>query len=233
MRENRTLTMRDKLLVLTVSIAGVVVLWSLFELRSHQQQSQQELESLRATIETLQTQMRKPPAPSRPAEDEGQRNSEAITSLARAAAQEEARRMMQQQPQQQPLEPGEEPSEQPPQAKRPPPVSYEQSQALVLAAYSGEAEDAEWSRDASRKLNTLLHSRLPGGSRVNTLECRSTMCQVEIAHTSPEAHGEFLMNGFRGWRGSVFVAEEKQEHGELVVTLFASREGMELPLGPR
>jgi hypothetical protein len=138
---------------------------SLFELRSHQQQSQQELESLRATIETLQTQMRKTRAPSRPAEDEGEGNSEAITSLARAAAQEEARRMMQQQPQQRPLEPGEEPSEQPPQAKRPPPVSYEQSQALVLAACSGEAEDAEWSRDASRRLNTLLHSRLPGGSR--------------------------------------------------------------------
>lgn len=59
------------------------------------------------------------------------------------------------------------------------------------------------------------------------------MCQVDVSHTAHEAHEAFLMDGFRGWGGAVFVAGDKQQYGERLVTLLVSREGMELPLGPR
>jgi hypothetical protein len=90
-----------------------------------------------------------------------------------------------------------------------------------------------WSQEASRQLTATILEHLPGGSRLKSLDCRSTMCRVEIAHRDQAAHGPFLRQGFTRWPGSIFVAGEQEDAGELIVTLLAAREGTELPLmGP-
>jgi hypothetical protein len=219
--------MRPQLLGVLLSIASVVALGSLLSFRAHQEQSQQEIESLKAAIAALKAETRKTAAEVKSAEVDRLQLSDSITSLARAV-QNEARQTPQPQPQ-----PGEDLEEQPLQAKRPPSLSYEQSRVAVLSAYAAETADTAWSQGATRQLHTILGSHLLSGSRVHSIDCRATMCQVEVSHTAPEAHEAFLMDGFRGWGGAVFVAGDKQQYGERVVTLLVSREGMELPLGPR
>jgi hypothetical protein len=112
-------------------------------------------------------------------------------------------------------------------------LTYEQSRVRVLEAYSDEAVDSVWSARVTDKLGAAVRNRLPGGSRLTSLECRTTMCQLKIVHTDPRAHGQFLMDGFMDWPGSVFVAGEEQDRGGLAVTLIAAREGTEPPIAPR
>lgn len=115
----------------------------------------------------------------------------------------------------------------------PSPVVYDDSRESVLVTYDDETSDPDWSATAASELDDLLRRNLPGGSRLDALECRSTMCRIDLSHPDAEAHSRFVMEGLRDWPGSIFVADEIQKDGEYIVTLYAAREGTELPLGPR
>ncbi|WP_375743302.1 hypothetical protein NR800_33920 [Corallococcus interemptor] len=113
---------------------------------------------------------------------------------------------------------------------RPPPASFEQSRTRVFNAFAAEPVDGDWSARASRTLDDAFRAHLPGTSRVKSLECRATLCRVELVHRAQADHGAFLMNGLRTWPGSVFIANEAQEGDDYVVTLLASKEGTNPPL---
>jgi len=110
-----------------------------------------------------------------------------------------------------------------------PPMRLEQGQKNVLAAYEAESTDPKWSGDAYQKMDASTRQKLPSGSRVRSLECRSTMCKVVAWHTTSEAAQSFLMDGFHDWPGARFVADEVSEGGGVRVTLIAAREGTQLP----
>ncbi|QAT82764.1 dihydrolipoamide acetyltransferase [Corallococcus coralloides] len=118
----------------------------------------------------------------------------------------------------------------PPPPIRPPPASFEQSRTRVFNAFAAEPVDGDWSASASRTLDDAFRAHLPGTSRVKSLECRATLCRVELVHRAQADHGAFLMNGLRTWPGSVFIANEAQEGNDYVVTLLASKEGTNPPL---
>lgn len=103
----------------------------------------------------------------------------------------------------------------------------------MFEAFGQESTDPHWSADATRKLDVAIRDHLPKGSRLGAIECHTTMCQVEVFHTDPSASQMFLMNAFRSWPGSLFVAKDREEQGEHAVTIIASREGHEPPLAPR
>ncbi|MBN9688031.1 MULTISPECIES: hypothetical protein [unclassified Corallococcus] len=118
----------------------------------------------------------------------------------------------------------------PPPPIRPPPASFEQSRTRVSDAFAAEPVDGDWSARASKTLDDAFRAHLPGTSRVKSLECRATLCRVELVHRAQADHGAFLMNGLRTWPGSVFIASEAQEGNDYVVTLLASKEGTNPPL---
>ncbi|NBD07690.1 hypothetical protein [Corallococcus silvisoli] len=118
----------------------------------------------------------------------------------------------------------------PPPPLRPPPPSFEQSRTRVLSAFAEEPVDGDWSARAARTLDDAFREHLPATSRVKSLECRATLCRVELVHRAAADHGAFLMSGLRTWRGSVFIAREAQEGDDYVVTLLASKEGTNPPL---
>ncbi|NOK39679.1 hypothetical protein D7W79_40845 [Corallococcus exercitus] len=118
----------------------------------------------------------------------------------------------------------------PPPPVRPPPPSFEQSRTRVFNAFAAEPVDGDWSARASRTLDDAFRAHLPATSRVKSLECRATLCRVELVHRAQTDHGAFLMNGLRTWPGSVFIANEAQEGDDYVVTLLASKEGTRPPL---
>jgi hypothetical protein len=212
--------MQSKLVFVTLSLTCAAAVASLVNSRLEQQRSKQEMTRLEASIEGLKADRQS--APVIPVGSD--RRAVALAAAApagTAAGQETESAPEERQPEDARREP------------REPPMTYEQSQTNVLAAFVEEAPDARWSGDATRKLDAITRSNLPSGSRVNSIECRTTMCQMEVTHTDPVAHSAFLMEGFRGWPGSIFVAGETERGGELVVSLIAAREGTEPPLGPR
>ncbi|MHA7628305.1 hypothetical protein [Corallococcus sp. M7] len=118
----------------------------------------------------------------------------------------------------------------PPPPLRPPPASFEQSRTRVFDAFAAEPVDGDWSAGASKTLDDAFRAHLPGTSRVKSLECRATLCRVELVHRAAADHGTFLRNGLRTWPGSTFVASEVQQGPDYVVTLIAAKEGTNPPL---
>ncbi|WP_164013879.1 hypothetical protein [Pyxidicoccus trucidator] len=218
--------MRSKTWLPSLIVACMALIVSLYQSRRHEA-SRAELENLREEVRRLDELVRNQPKV--PPREDGRAVAEAVAYLEQQAALREARMQAlagagassdagaRQQDTQAP----------------PPQPTYAQAQANVLSAYELELPDDAWSGNAERRLGELVRGRLPGGSRLNVLECRATMCQVEVSHADQKAHGPFLMDGFMGWPGSLFVASERQEHGELVVTIIASREGTDPPTGMR
>jgi hypothetical protein len=120
-------------------------------------------------------------------------------------------------------------------AKGPAPArgpTMEDSQRQVLVAYANEPVDPGWSRDAARTLDSTLRKHTPEGARVESLDCRTSLCEIEIEHLRPDAASTFAVDAFAGWPGSVFVAGETRNGDDVALTLVASREGARIPVGP-
>lgn len=221
------LNMRSKTLKLVLAVMGLAVIGLLLRQERQQQQSRQEVERLQTELSAMKASgQRQADARDRIAGD-NRALLAAVSSLQKTVD----RRRQANPPTEEPG--GLDPDAEPRDAPRPPPITYEQSQAAVLAAYAKEAPDATWSRDAERKLDAVVRPHLPSGSRLSALECRNTMCRVEVVHSDPSAEATFLMEAFRGWPGSRFVAGEKEDHGALLITIIAAREGTEPPIAPR
>lgn len=201
-------------------IAGVAFIGLLYSIRDRHEPPQSEVASLRAEVASLKMAIRGQERASQWPDD---------SRGATAAARQQIRRPTDEAAPQVPAQPDES-AGRPDHAVR---MTYEQSQTMVLDAYAEETADSTWSAKATDKLNAVVRGNLPSGSRLSALECRTTMCQVKVIHATPQSHMSFLMDGFKDWPGSVFVAGEQQDRGDLVVTLIAAREGTEPPLGPR
>lgn len=118
-------------------------------------------------------------------------------------------------------------------ARRAPRITFEDSRQRVQSAFATEAVDASWASEAEHKLEGIVRGHLPTGSRLSGLACHASMCEVDVTHADSKAQADFLLTGFTGWPGSLFVAGETPQHGEVAVTIFAAREGTELPIAPR
>jgi hypothetical protein len=189
-------------------------------IREDQLHSQREIDRLSTALTQVQTELtRRSGAPSADSDAE-RRAIGRVAQLARAEARDQALAAL---------------AEHDPrdQAQNAPPITFEDSQQRVRSAFAAETVDAEWSPDAERKLEGIVRSHLPTNSRLNSLACRSSMCEVQVTHADAKAQADFLMTGFRGWPGSLFVTAEKPEHGEIAVTIIAAREGTEPPIAPR
>lgn len=208
--------MRSKLLWLTAAAATIAVLWSVLDSRSQQQALHHDVQRFQADIDELKGELRH-----RTNSVLVGNASPEVASLARREARAEAQQVLDSQAVSDDA-----------RSAKPPPVSFEQSQTAVFEAFGQEDIDPQWRADATRKLDAAIRDRLPTGSRLGSIECHTTMCRVEVFHHDPNAGQAFVMDAFRDWPGSLFVAKDRQERGEHVVTIIASREGHELPLAP-
>lgn len=102
--------------------------------------------------------------------------------------------------------------------------TIEQVNSVVLNAYDSEKVDPTWAATAAKDLNNLVSKSLPEHSRVFSIQCRTTMCRIEVQHTNQETAQLFLDSGFRDWHGGVLVAAETEKEGSLIQTLIPMRE---------
>lgn len=111
--------------------------------------------------------------------------------------------------------------------------TQEQVQETVLSAYAKEENDSSWSRNAERQITAELNHELPDGSRLLSVECRTTMCYIEVSHTDDTIAGSFLMKAFREWHGGVMVAGQEKNGTGATQALVAFRENTVPPYARR
>jgi hypothetical protein len=106
---------------------------------------------------------------------------------------------------------------------------------FILEAFAAEADDARWARATEGQLQSKIADRLPTGSSVDSVECRSVLCRVTTVHRSQDAIDAFQLQAFkeestRVWGGDAFTyIESEDEGGELAVVSYVAREGHPLP----
>jgi hypothetical protein len=114
--------------------------------------------------------------------------------------------------------------------------SYAPVHDAMEAAFVSEPTDASWSRDARRTMENGVAAHLPEGSRITSVDCRSTLCRVEMTHDNYRRAKEFANGAFaspegRPWNGAYTsgpVAKDERT-GQITFVAYLTREGAELP----
>ncbi|MBN8469568.1 hypothetical protein JYJ95_23950 [Corallococcus exiguus] len=206
----------------TTAIVGM-----LFALVGHQRASEQELAELRAQVDKATAGAGTDQAQRRAAAEAAMRLWANTPGARPPSGQAQAASPMGQAPTAQVSEPGDEADS----AHAPPPsTSFEESRTRVFTAFDQEPVDGDWSAQASKVLNDAFRNHLPATSHVKSLDCKATLCRVELVHRDATTQGTLLRSGMRTWPGSIFVASEVQQGPDYVVTLIAAKEGTNPPL---
>lgn len=116
----------------------------------------------------------------------------------------------------------------------PPALTPEEMRDDVEARFLSDSQDRSWSRPADERARTMILARLPAGSRLSALECRSSLCRAETTHADHETYRRF----FRGllaapdagpeamWPGPQMITVLREEPtGEVVSVAYLARPG--------
>lgn len=104
--------------------------------------------------------------------------------------------------------------------------------------FFSEPLDPGWSQQARRRVEQL-GGMMPKGARVVSLDCRTSLCRMEMSHPNLESFQDFVRQGLLGggyeWDGPVMAAVKGDPHqpGELLTVAYLAREGTDLSPSPR
>jgi hypothetical protein len=99
--------------------------------------------------------------------------------------------------------------------------------------FLSEGVDPNWSREARRRAERFSDV-LPEGARVISLECRSSMCRLEMSHPSLESFQGFVRKSMLGgeieWSGAFMAAirGDPGQPGGVQAVAYLAREGIDL-----
>ncbi len=101
--------------------------------------------------------------------------------------------------------------------------------------YEAERVDEAWRRDAVATASRRLPAALPSGSRLEHVDCRSSLCQIETSHADEQEAQAYVAAALKTpetqlWNGGFVAVVERDTGGAVRVTAFLAREGREVPL---
>jgi hypothetical protein len=100
------------------------------------------------------------------------------------------------------------------------------------AALQQESADGVWSIQAAEALREALASEALSGTAVQDIDCRSTLCRLQVVHDNREQQALFE-HGFSFKVGQLLprmmMHSEEQTDGTISATMYLAREGNELP----
>lgn len=101
-------------------------------------------------------------------------------------------------------------------------------------AFVRERVDSAWSGGASAQIREALATHLPPGTSIRELECRQTMCSVELKHKSVEDFRNTIRTMLPGgevplWGGALNAVITTESDGDVTGAVFIAREGHQLP----
>lgn len=107
--------------------------------------------------------------------------------------------------------------------------------AAVEDRFSSEPTDGAWASKARGDVSNHLAALLPATSSLRQVECRSTICRVEVVHPSVEVSRNFVEQSFglssnsRVWNGAFMIEPETpNSDGTLASVIYLGREGTQL-----
>jgi hypothetical protein len=113
------------------------------------------------------------------------------------------------------------------------PPSPRDEVARIDAVFSEERPDQRWSRNSEAKLTSALLQFAEGGSRIQQVECRSTLCKVRAEHASEQGFRNFMDHAFAQasyWPGAMFsMREPDSPQGTVANVIYFSKEGRGMP----
>lgn len=106
----------------------------------------------------------------------------------------------------------------------------------MSSRFEEERPDRAWAATAQELIRTRLIPHLAAGSKLISVQCRASMCEVLSSHTGPDAYNQFLQAAFRDpesrpWNTAVFATptSDRDRDGNVITVAYLSREGQELP----
>jgi hypothetical protein len=115
------------------------------------------------------------------------------------------------------------------------PLDPAEATAQYQQAFSLEPVDREWSSSAQAKLQTGVSALIPKTSQVVSLECRTSLCRVQVHHRNLDDYRSFTQDAYlKGdthiWNGQMFSTLVGDPTTDGVTTVaFLAREGHLLP----
>lgn len=107
--------------------------------------------------------------------------------------------------------------------------------ASVEGEFAGQPTDNAWAASTRQALHDRLTSRArSSSSSLRSIECRSSICRVEVVHQDAAASQQFGERAFtdadeRAWNGPVVITPpQANPDGSLVMVMYLGREGTSL-----
>lgn len=99
-------------------------------------------------------------------------------------------------------------------------------------AFAAEEPDNGWSIPAEEQLTKLV-SQSTSSSSLLDVQCRATLCQLDLAYVNEEAMSDFFkyFPNALAWNASGEITAREENNGQIRIKLFLSRDGHSLPEG--
>lgn len=126
----------------------------------------------------------------------------------------------------------------PPARERPPAAAFDESamQAHVESLFQAESAESGWASEAQREVRDGISSLLPATASVRALDCRASLCRLEVSYSSEEEFRQVMgPPGVMGrlWRGPSMVHLEKDpSRGTVTAVSYLVRPGHPMPAPP-
>jgi hypothetical protein len=114
-------------------------------------------------------------------------------------------------------------------------VTEEERRVFAESAFDSEPYDAAWGRASRELLQQSVTSLLGTSGRAVAVECRSSLCRVDLEHETSDGQQEFLhqFRRSRAWRGGGMAVslgtQEAPGDGPVRLSMYLAREGRSLP----
>lgn len=121
---------------------------------------------------------------------------------------------------------------------RPPATAFDATamKAHVESLFQAESAESGWASEAQREVHDGISSLLPSTASVRALDCRASLCRLEVAYSSEEEFRQVMSPpGAMGrlWRGPSMVHLEKDPHrGTVTAVSYLVRPGYPMPPPP-
>jgi hypothetical protein len=108
----------------------------------------------------------------------------------------------------------------------------EERRVYASAIFDAEPVDTSWARATQRELTGKLRELVGGSSSVQAVDCKNTLCRVELNNDNDKAGQDFLRTFLRShaWGGNgMAIRGEPDSKGRVALTMYLAREGAALP----
>jgi hypothetical protein len=121
----------------------------------------------------------------------------------------------------------------PPVAKLEPGYDGRDAMALLKDAYLHEKKDSAWSDKAVQQINQAYATHLPEGATLRSVECRTSICRMELRYKDEESHHQFVKQTLFAregmWNGPISAIITDRNEGDVGGLVYFGRQGHSFP----